>query len=161
MNSQVDEVLFGMRGVSSKLITARYIGRVGGLLVVVIALIAASIYWQEKWLYLILGIFIIALVTIAIAIPFQVKWIKWLESKDELFISKGRFFHTYTVVPYGRIQYVHVTAGPLENRFGIKTLTVQTASPTSDCSIPGLPAAEADSLRERLSFMARERISGL
>ena len=44
---------------------------------------------------------------------------------------------------------------------GLKGVSLHTASATSDATIPGLPAAEADALRERLAINARERMSGL
>ncbi len=83
------------------------------------------------------------------------------EDLDELLITKGKLWHTFTVVPYGRIQFVDVTAGPLERAFGMKQVQLHTASASSDSTIQGLPAAEADALRERLAVKARERMSGL
>ena len=65
------------------------------------------------------------------------------------------------MVPYGRIQYVDVTQGPFQRLFGLKVVDVKTASASTDASIPGLPAEEADALRDRLAERARERMSGL
>ena len=44
---------------------------------------------------------------------------------------------------------------------GLKKVKLHTASPSSDATIPGLVAADADALRERLAIKARERMSGL
>ncbi|PRQ11400.1 hypothetical protein C1Y63_06645 [Corynebacterium sp. 13CS0277] len=94
-------------------------------------------------------------------IPRQVANLAYFEDTDEFLITKGRLWHTFTVVPYGRIQFVDVTAGPIARAFGLKTVELHTASSTSDSTIQGLPAEEADALRDRLAAKARERMSGL
>lgn len=94
-------------------------------------------------------------------IPRQVALLGWQETEDELLITKGRVWHTFTVVPYGRIQFVDVTAGPFERAFGLKRLKLHTASASTDATVPGLLADDADALRDRLAARARERMSGL
>lgn len=94
-------------------------------------------------------------------IPAQAHRYRWTETADELVIAKGRLWRTVTVVPYGRIQYVDVTAGPVQRAFGIKKVDLHTASATSDSSVVGLAEADADALRDRLAVAARERMSGL
>nr|WP_284523288.1 PH domain-containing protein [Corynebacterium aquatimens] len=70
-------------------------------------------------------------------------------------------WHTMTAIPYGRIQFVDVESGPIARALGLKKLEIHTASTTSNSDLPGLPAAEADALRDRLAAKARERMSGL
>jgi membrane protein YdbS with pleckstrin-like domain len=94
-------------------------------------------------------------------IPAQASRTRWLETGDELLITKGRLWWTFTVVPYGRIQYVDVTSGPVERAFGLKRVKLHTASSTSDSTVVGLSARDADALRDRLAAAARERMSGL
>jgi membrane protein YdbS with pleckstrin-like domain len=65
------------------------------------------------------------------------------------------------VVPYGRMQFVDVTAGLLERWMGIATVRMHTAAATTDATIPGLPAAEAGRLRDRLAQMGEARGMGL
>jgi membrane protein YdbS with pleckstrin-like domain len=94
-------------------------------------------------------------------LPAQARNRRWAETTDELLITRGRLWRTFTVVPYGRIQYVDVTAGPVERLFGVKRVKLHTASSTSDSEVVGLDAATADALRDRLAVAARERMSGL
>ena len=54
-----------------------------------------------------------------------------------------------------------VSAGPIDKLFGLKNVKLHTASSSSDSDVPGLEAADADALRQRLSEKARERMSGL
>ncbi len=65
------------------------------------------------------------------------------------------------MVPYGRLQLAQVEAGPLQRAFGLATVTLVTASAQSDARIPGLPAAEAQRLRDRLIEVGDARGAGL
>lgn len=150
----------GMRPVSPKLTTARYIAGLPWLIVPALAAAAAA-WWWTPWLWIAAGVFAALACWAVWLIPAQVKRIGWEETDDELLIQKGRLWHTLTVVPYGRIQFVDVGSGPVDRRLGLKGIELHTASTSSDASIPGLPSAEADQLRERLALKARERMSGL
>jgi len=146
--------------VSPKLTTARYLGRLPWILLPAIGFAVAAWLWTP-WLWIGAGIFLALFLWQLWLIPAQVKLLGWQETEDELLITKGRLWHTFTVVPYGRIQFVDVTAGPIERSLGMKTLELHTASASSDSSVQGLPADTADALRDRLAVKARERMSGL
>lgn len=85
----------------------------------------------------------------------------YLETDDEVVLTEGVLFRSMTVVPYGRLQYVDVEAGPLQRRLGIATLTVHTASPRTAAELPGLPVDEAARLRGVLTERVRERGAGV
>ena len=85
----------------------------------------------------------------------------WAEDTDDLLVKRGRLFRSVTVVPYGRMQYVDVKAGPLERSLGIATVQLHTASPGTDASISGVPTEEAARLRDRLTTKGEARLSGL
>ncbi|MDN4490621.1 PH domain-containing protein [Demequina sp. SYSU T00068] len=85
----------------------------------------------------------------------------WAEGSEDLMVKKGRMFRSVTVVPYGRMQFVDVKAGPIDRAFGIATLQLHTASPASDASISGVPAEEAARLRDRLTTRGEARLAGL
>ena len=65
------------------------------------------------------------------------------------------------VVPYGRMQFVDVGAGPLDRALGIARVQLHTASPASDASIPGLPPERAAELRDQLARRGEARLAGL
>lgn len=150
----------GVNPVSSKLTTARYIGRLPWLVIPVIVFGGLAL-WLSPWWWIGAGLALALTLWQLWLIPMQVKLLGWQETADELLITKGKLWHTFTVVPYGRIQFVDVTAGPIERSLGMKTLKLHTASATSDSTVQGLPAAEADALRDRLAEKARARMSGL
>ncbi|MFF4847910.1 PH domain-containing protein [Streptomyces sp. NPDC001194] len=90
-------------------------------------------------------------------------WRSWryAERADDLLISRGVLWRAQTVVPYGRMQLVEVTSGPLERRFGLASVQLHTAAAATDAKIPGLVPAEAQRLRDRLTELGEARSAGL
>ncbi|MCL9761930.1 PH domain-containing protein [Frankia sp. AiPa1] len=90
-------------------------------------------------------------------------WRAWryAERQDDLLISRGVLVRRLVVVPYGRMQLVDVTAGPLARRFGIARVQLHTAAATSDALIPGLRPQEAARLRDALTERGEARSAGL
>ena len=85
----------------------------------------------------------------------------YAEREDDLLIRRGVVLRRTSVVPYGRMQYVDVTAGPLDRRLGLATVVLHTAAAATDATIPGLAAAEADRLRDRLAALGEARAAGV
>lgn len=85
----------------------------------------------------------------------------YAERNDDLFVRRGVAFLRCVVVPYGRMQLVDVTAGPLQRRFGVATVHLHTAAPDTRARIPGLAPAEAARLRDRLTALGEAQASGL
>ncbi|MGW5418080.1 PH domain-containing protein [Actinomadura geliboluensis] len=85
----------------------------------------------------------------------------YVERADDLIVTHGVFVKRLIVVPYGRMQFVDVTAGLLERWMGIATVRMHTAAAATDATIPGLPSAEAALLRDRLAQKGEERSMGL
>jgi len=89
------------------------------------------------------------------------RWWGYAERDDDLYIKHGAMFRALVVVPYGRMQYVDVQAGPLEQAYKIATVHLHTASPGTSARIPGLPADEAARLRDRLTALGEAQAAGL
>ncbi|MGW8065771.1 PH domain-containing protein [Streptomyces ziwulingensis] len=90
-------------------------------------------------------------------------WRSWryAERADDLLINRGVLWREETVVPYGRMQLVEVTSGPVERYFGLASVQLHTAAAASDATIPGLDPAEAERLRDRLTALGEARSAGL
>jgi len=90
-------------------------------------------------------------------------WRSWryAERADDLLISRGVLWREETVVPYGRMQLVEVTSGPVERHFGLASVQLHTAAAATDARIPGLDPAEAERLRDRLTELGEARSAGL
>jgi membrane protein YdbS with pleckstrin-like domain len=91
----------------------------------------------------------------------QTRAIGYAERDDDLLVRRGILFRDLVVVPYGRMQYVDVQAGPVDRRFGIAKVQLHTASPGTDAQIPGLAPEEAARLRDRLARRGEARLAGL
>jgi hypothetical protein len=85
----------------------------------------------------------------------------YAERADDLLVTRGVVFRQLVVVPYGRMQFVDVTAGPLDRRFGLATVQLHTAAAATDATIPGLEPAEAARLRDRLAARGEARSAGI
>ncbi len=85
----------------------------------------------------------------------------YLERVEDLLVRRGVMFERLSVVPYGRMQTVEVTAGPLERSLGLATVQLHTASAASDARIPGLDRSTAADLRDRLVGRGEATAEGL
>ncbi len=85
----------------------------------------------------------------------------YAELEDELYDTRGALFRRIVVVPYGRMQYVDVQAGPIDRAYGLARIQLHTAAPGTSAHIPGLPAEEAARLRDRLTAGGEAQAAGL
>src|SRR4051794_13002173 len=83
------------------------------------------------------------------------------EREDDLLVTRGVLVRRLSVVPYGRMQFLDVTAGPIDRWFGLATVQLHTAAATTDARIPGLTLVEAQRLRDRLAALGEARGAGL
>lgn len=146
--------------VSSRLIPVRLILVAVwlGLPALVCAVLAVLL---TPWLWIGAGVLAAFLLWAVLLIPRQVRAIGYAERDDDLLLRKGILFRQLVVVPYGRMQFVDVSAGPLARRFGIATVQLHTAAASTDAEIPGLAPDEAERLRDRLTAHGEARLAGL
>ena len=91
----------------------------------------------------------------------RTRTIGYLERQDDLLVRRGMLFRRFVAVPYGRMQIVDITQGPIERMFGLKTLKFVTAAASSAITIPGLPGSTAEQLRDHLVAVSESRRAGL
>ena len=104
-----------------------------------------------------------ALVTVCAWLVLRGRYRSWgyLERGDDLVVRRGLLFRQVVVVPYGRMQFLDVTAGPVDRFFGLATVQLHTAAAATDARIPGLEVAEAERLRDRLASLGEAQATGL
>lgn len=85
----------------------------------------------------------------------------YAERDKDLLVRHGLLVRRLSIVPYARMQFVDVTAGPLERAFDLATVQLHTAAAASDARVPGLRPAEASRLRDRLTALGEDRAEGL
>ena len=147
--------------VSSRLVAARLtvtaivLGPILVLLVLLAVLVGAAWLWVSPAVVALLVGWIVWLV------PRQVRALAYAERADDLLVRRGIMFRSLVVVPYGRMQYVDVNAGPIARKFGIASVQLHTASAATSASIEGLPPHEAARLRDRMASRGEARLAGL
>src|SRR5699024_4903117 len=148
--SSRDVVPEGINPVSPDLTNARYIVSLSWMVVLALAAGIAG-YFLHWSLYIAAGVCVSVVLWLLWLIPSHVKLMGWQETNDVLMITKGRFWHRFTVVPYGRIQFEDVSSGPVPRMLGLKTVILHTASAGTDATIKGLEGDTEDVLRARLA----------
>ena len=148
--------------VSPRLATARRVILALQAVLVLAAMVAVVVVGLPAWL-LLLGVPVVVGVAAWAwwVVGRQAGAIGYAEREDDLLVRRGILFRGLVVVPYGRMQYVDVQAGPIDRRFGIARVQLHTASPGTDAQIPGLPPDEAARLRDRLARRGEARLAGL
>jgi uncharacterized protein len=85
----------------------------------------------------------------------------YAERREDLMVRRGVLIRRESVVPYGRMQFIDVTAGPVERSLGLATVRMHTAAAASDARIPGLEQQTAAKLRDQLSALGEAQAAGL
>jgi membrane protein YdbS with pleckstrin-like domain len=86
---------------------------------------------------------------------------RYQERHEDLLVARGVLVRRLSVVPYGRMQFVEVTAGPIERIFRLSTVKLHTAAAASDARIPGLTQDESTRLRDRLTELGESKAAGM
>ena len=146
--------------VSHRLITARLLGAgiVSAVLLIGFAIpgvLVSRAFFIPAALAAVLFVWLLWL------IPRQVRAMGYALADNHLLWRHGVMFRSITVTPYGRMQFVDTSQGPLARRLGIAEVRLHTASASIDATINGLPVAEAENLRRVLSQRGEERMAGL
>ncbi|GAA4900884.1 PH domain-containing protein [Tessaracoccus lubricantis] len=85
----------------------------------------------------------------------------YAERDEDVYLTHGLWIRSLQCVPYGRMQLVQVQSGPLDRLFGLATVQMITSSTSGTVTIPGLPAADAAALRDRLIARGEQQQAGI
>ncbi|WP_300345301.1 PH domain-containing protein [Nesterenkonia sp.] len=164
----IDPVGVEWTRVDEKYITVKlisgFIGWAIVLIIVALPLIADAVGWWSlpDWLvWPVLGVLLVWAGLDLGLTPRRVRAIGYCEREDDLLIRRGLLWQRVVAVPYGRLQYVDIEAGPLMRKFGICTVQLKTASAATDATIPGAVRSEGARLRDELSARGQARLAGL
>jgi uncharacterized protein len=152
------------RRVSPRYMVEAFVGTLG---VLAAPLVIASLpLWvrdetlQSLSWYALAAMAALSLVVLAF-VPRRVRALGYQLREDDVLFRRGILFRRYVAAPYGRLQLVDISRGPLSRLLGLSEVRVVTAAASTGISIPGLPAKEAEDLRDHLIAVAETRRAGL
>jgi membrane protein YdbS with pleckstrin-like domain len=149
--------------VSPRLVSARRVVLALAYVLVVAGLIALFLIPDVppvlRWVYVAAAV--VVFVWLWWLIGRRVRSYAYCEREHDLLVTSGILFRRTVIVPYGRMQLVDVTAGPIDRWFGITTVQLHTAAATTDATIPGLEPEVAAAVRDRLARKGENRSAGL
>ncbi|GAA3946051.1 PH domain-containing protein [Actinoplanes auranticolor] len=149
------------RPVSRSLITVELINRAIWV-VVVLAGLTVGVVLTDHWIWpAAMAAVVVAAIWRSLVTVRAVKAWGYAERDNDLLVRHGLVIRRLSIVPYARMQFVDVTAGPLERAFHLATVQLHTAAAASDAKIPGLLPEEASRLRDRLTALGEDRAEGL
>jgi membrane protein YdbS with pleckstrin-like domain len=131
------------------------------LAIVVTAMLVLTLAMGQTWAWIPGGIATVVLVWVIAITPRQARAIGYQLRADDLVFRRGILWQRFVAVPYGRMQLVDITHGPLDRGFGIAQLKFVTAAAATGVVIPGLEQSTADLLRDHLVTVAESRRTGL
>lgn len=125
--------------------------------VVPLAVLGALIEAARPWLLLPAAVLAAAGTAAAVLLP--VWWFRthrWEITEDAVYVRTGFFRQEWRIAPMSRIQTVDTVRGPLEQLFGLSTVTVTTASAKGAVRIEGLDHEVAADLARQLTRITRD-----
>lgn len=147
--------------VSPRLATVRRIGLLA-LGVPVAAVAVGAVYFVHLWLAVVVALAALAVIAWSwLVVGRTVRSWGYAERAEDLLVTSGVLRRQLVVVPYGRMQFVDVNAGPLDRHFGLATVQLHTAAAATDATIPGLGPDEAARLRDRLAARGEASAAGI
>lgn len=134
-----------------------------GLWILLVAAVAIGfqLFTGALWGWIPASVALVVLVVTFAITPRQIRSFGYRLRDDDLVLRRGILFQRVVAVPYGRMQLVDITHGPLDRAFGIAQLKLVTAAAATGVVLPGLTQAGAEELRDTLIAVAETRRTGL
>jgi membrane protein YdbS with pleckstrin-like domain len=161
MTNRLDLPGIEWRRVAPKYILVDVIGAIVLTIALVIATSLPALFSHQVLLWLIPAAVLIVMIFVLAFTPRRVRAIGYQLRDDDLLFRRGLLFQRFVSVPYGRMQLVDITRGPLSRLLGLSDLHFVTAAASSGVMIPGLLVADAEELRDHLVSVAETRRAGL
>lgn len=147
--------------ISRKYVTVQLISTGSMLVLVVAGTLVLTELMHQLWAWIPGGILTVILVWTLAILPRQARSIGYQLRADDLVFRRGILWQRFVAVPYGRMQLIDITHGPLDRGFGIAQLKFVTAAAATGVVIPGLEQSTAETLRDHLVEVAESRRTGL
>jgi hypothetical protein len=149
------------RRVSPKYVYVDVISTIVLTLLLLVATSLPAFLSGVVWLWALPSAILVIMIFVVAFVPRRVRSIGYQLRDDDLLFRRGLLFQRFVSVPYGRMQLIDITRGPVSRIVGLSDLHFVTAAASSSVAIPGLPLADAEQLRDQLVSLAETRRAGL
>lgn len=120
--------------------------------VVVLVVLAVLITPASWWLGTAAAVVVVAGLVAGLALPsYWYRVHRWEVTGEAVYTRSGYLWQEWRAAPLSRVQTVDTTRGPLQQRLGLATLVVTTASAKGAVTVAGLEGDEADRIAHRLT----------
>ncbi|MDT0265863.1 PH domain-containing protein [Streptomyces sp. DSM 44915] len=124
--------------------------------VLVLVLLAVLITPARPWLLLsAAAVGVPGLLTVLVMPWWRYRVHRWEHTTDAVFTRAGWLRQEWRIAPLSRVQTVDTVRGPLQQLFGLSTVTITTASAAGPVRIDGLDHAVARDLSEELTRLTQ------
>lgn len=147
--------------ISPRYVVSQIVQNVIFVAFVLVAAVVLALVLHQTWVWIPAGVVVLITLITLIILPRQAKAIGYMLRADDIVFRKGILWQRMIAVPYGRMQLVDITQGPLDRAFGVSQLKMVTAAATTGVQIPGLTQAASEALRDTLIEVAETRRTGL
>ena len=147
--------------ISPRYVASQFVQNGIFIALLVVAALIVGIVLEQAWVWIPVGVVIAVTLITLIILPRQAKALGYMLREDDVVFRRGILWQRMVAVPYGRMQLVDITQGPLDRAFGVSQLKMVTAAATTGVQIPGLSQEAAEALRDTLIEVAETRRTGL
>ncbi len=136
----------------------RLYGVFNTFVVVILMGVASFLTYYFEWpsfIYYIAFVLLLIVALTSIWLFPKIRWDHWRYEvrEHEIEIQSGLFIVKRTLIPMVRVQHVDTSQGPILKKYDLANISISTAATTH--VIPMLVTNDADSLRARISILAR------
>ena len=119
------------------------------LILVIMGILIPPARWWLIVPALIIAVIGLAPTLVQPAVSYRVH--RWESTDDAVYARSGWLWREWRAAPLSRVQTVDLVRGPLQQRFGLATVTITTASAKGEVKIEALDAEVAEDLVHRLT----------
>ncbi|MCO8273677.1 PH domain-containing protein [Actinoplanes sp. TRM 88003] len=120
----------------------------------VVVLLVLGLLIRPARFWLVAPAVVIAVIGLGAVLALPRWWFRvhrWEVTDTAVYTRTGWFWQEWRVAPLSRIQTVDTRRGPVEQRFGLATVVVTTASARGAVTMPGLDHVHAEQVAEQLT----------
>jgi membrane protein YdbS with pleckstrin-like domain len=147
--------------ISPRYVVSQIVQNLIVIALVVVAALVLTFVLEQRWVLIPAGVVVVLTLATLVILPRQARAIGYMLRDDDIVFRKGILWQRIIAVPYGRMQLVDITQGPLDRAFSVSQLKMVTAAATTGVQIPGLTPDAAEALRDTLIEVAETRRTGL